>query len=204
MRVGVGSGNPVKRRAVERALGLDGETERVADVADVEAVPVASGVSEQPLGHEETITGARNRAAAVLRSGTDGPSDPHDLGVGLEGGIARFPGADGLFLVVWAAVDDGDRVGVGSGPSLRLPGGVATRIEAGEELGPVMDDRLGVDGVARRGGAVAALTDGRVDRTEALVTAVAGALGPFVSEQYRDGDAMGARLDLRRSENESA
>ncbi|SFH56404.1 inosine/xanthosine triphosphatase [Halorubrum aquaticum] len=171
MRVGVGSGNPVKRRAVERALGTN-ETE------SVESVAVPSGVSEQPTGHAETVAGAENRAAAVLEAGG------YDLGVGLEGGVARFEGVDGLFLVMWAAVDDGDRVGRGSGPSLRLPDGVADRVDAGGELGPIMDDVLDTTGVARRGGAAGALTNGGLDRTDALAAAVSGALGPFVSDLY--------------------
>ncbi|MDZ5812865.1 inosine/xanthosine triphosphatase [Halorubrum sp. AD140] len=183
MRVGVGSGNPVKRRAVERVLessGTDlvddspGDTTTVA----VESVPVPSGVSEQPTGHAETVAGAENRAAAVLDAGA------YDLGVGIEGGVARFDGADGLFLVMWAAVADGSEVGRGAGPSLELPADVAARIDEGAELGPVMDDVLDTTGVARRGGAAGALTGGRVDRADALATAVAGALGPFVSDLY--------------------
>lgn len=78
MRIGVGSGNPVKRRAVEQALGIATESGPGADPRDaesslldglpddpetvaVEAVPVPSGVSEQPTGHTETIAGAENR-----------------------------------------------------------------------------------------------------------------------------------------------
>ncbi|PHQ38860.1 hypothetical protein DJ69_09345 [Halorubrum persicum] len=197
MRVGVGSGNPVKRRAVEQALGVErdsdpgtvsrdsgtgalhdlrGDPEAIA----VETVPVPSGVSEQPTGHAETIAGAENRAAAVL----DAEPDTYDLAVGIEGGVAGFDGADGLFLVMWAAVSDGSRTGRGAGPSLELPADVAARIEDGEELGPVMDDLLDTEGVARRGGAAGAFTRGRVDRADALATAVAGALGPFVSDLY--------------------
>jgi len=48
----------------------------------------------------------------------------------------------------------------------------------------VMDDRLDESGVARGRGAVGVLTGGRVDRTEALSAAVAGALGPFVTDLY--------------------
>lgn len=177
MRVGVGSGNPVKRRAVELALEADGTAER-GTVGPVESVRVDSGVSEQPTGHAETVAGAENRAAAVLER------DEFDLGVGLEGGVARFEGVDGLFLVMWAAVDDGDRVGRGSGPSLRLPDDVAARVERGAELGPVMDDVLDTTGVARRGGAAGSLTNGGVDRADALAAAVSGALGPFVSDLY--------------------
>ncbi|KKF39479.1 hypothetical protein FK85_28295, partial [Halorubrum saccharovorum] len=164
MRVGVGSGNPVKRRAVEQVL----ESSRGTDLVDelggdprtvaVESVPVSSGVSEQPTGHAETIAGAENRAEGVL----DADQGPYDLGVGIEGGVAGFDGADGLFLVMWAAVSDGSRVGRGAGPSLELPTDIATRIDEGEELGPVMDDVLDTNGVARRGGAAGALTNGRV------------------------------------------
>lgn len=177
MRIGVGSGNPVKRRAVERALETTDGDGTVLD-AELEAVPVPSGVSEQPVGHAETLTGAENRAAAVLDAGA------YDLGIGIEGGVARFEAADGLFLVMWAVATDGDRVGRGSGPSLRLPDRIATRIDEGEELGPVMDDVLDTTGVAKRGGAAGALTAGSIDRTDALATAVAGALGPFVTDHY--------------------
>ena len=192
LRVGVGSGNPVKRRAVELALGsaadadLPGGPTRVA----IESVPVDSGVSEQPTGHAETIAGAQNRAAAVLDAAPGGgaggaePAATYDLGVGIEGGVAGFDGADDRYLIMWAAVTDGDRVGRGAGPSLALPADVAARLDDGAELGPVMDDLLDTDGVAKRGGAAGALTNGRVDRAEALATAVSGALGPFVSDLY--------------------
>lgn len=175
MRIGVGSGNPVKRRAVESVLD-DGEGE-FGETATVEAVPVASGVSEQPRGHAETIEGAKTRAANVV-------SKEYDLGIGIEGGVAEFDGSDGLFLVMWAAVDDGETIGRGSGPSVRLPPNVERRIREGAELGPVMDDVLGERDVAKRQGAAGAFTNGRVDRDEALATAVAGALGPFVTELY--------------------
>lgn len=172
MRIGVGSGNPVKRRAVASAV-----QDVLRDPA-VESVPVESGVSEQPSGHEETHRGAGNRARNVLAAGD------YDLGVGLEGGVAGFDGTDGLFLVMWAAVSDGERTGHGAGPSMRLPEHVSTRLGDGAELGPVMDDLLGEDDVAKKQGAAGAFTAGRVDREEALATAVAGAMGPFVTDYY--------------------
>jgi inosine/xanthosine triphosphatase len=165
VHVAVGSGNPVKRDAVQRAL----------PAATVEAIPVDSGVSEQPWGDDETVEGARNRARRAL-----GPD--YDLGVGLEGGVAARDG--GLFLVMWAAATDGDRTEVGGGPRLRLPEDVAGRLHDGAELGPVMDDLLDTSGVAENRGAAGVLTGGTTDRTEALRTAVAGALGPFVTEHF--------------------
>jgi len=169
MRVAVGSENPVKVAATEQAIGDRFD-------ADVVAVGVGSGVAEQPRGFAETMAGAENRAERAL---TDG-----DLGVGIEGGVASIEGSSGLFLIMWAAVTDGAEWGSGGGPSLRLPADVAERIRAGEELGPVMDDLLHTDGVARGQGAAGALTDGSIDRESALAHAVAGALGPFVTDLY--------------------
>jgi inosine/xanthosine triphosphatase len=170
MHIGVGSGNPVKRRAVESMF----------PDATVTAVSVDSGVSEQPFGHDETIRGAENRARTVLVA----DEVEADYGVGLEGGVAEFDGTDGLFVVMWAAVTDGDRVGHGAGPSLELPADIAARVRDGEELGPVMDDVLGTTDVAKKEGAAGALSGERIDREQALGTAVAGAFGPFATEFY--------------------
>lgn len=169
MHIGVGSTNPVKVAATRAAF--------VRPVT-VEAVAVDSGVSEQPTGEAETIRGAENRAGNVLAAGD------FDLAVGLEGGVAEVDGADGCFLIMWAAASDGDRVGLGAGPRLRLPASIADRIDAGEELGPVMDDVLGTDDVAKKEGAAGALTGNAIDREEGLRHAVAGALGPFVTDLY--------------------
>ena len=166
MRVAVGSGNPVKRDAVAAAL----------PDATVESVAVDSGVAEQPWGDEETVEGARNRAERALAAGD------YDLGVGVEGGVAERVGD--LYLIMWAAATDGEDHAVGGGPRIRLPDDIAERLHDGEELGPVMDDVLDTSGVAENQGAAGVLTGGVTDRTEALRTAVAAALGPFVTEYY--------------------
>ncbi|MBX0321867.1 inosine/xanthosine triphosphatase [Halomicroarcula sp. F13] len=168
MDVAVGSENPVKRAAVERIL----------PDAVVVSVGVDSGVAEQPRGRAETVTGAENRAAAAL-SATDA-----DFGVGIEGGVTERDRPPGLWLVMWAVVTDGDRTAYGEGPSIRLPEAVAGRVRDGEELGPVLDDRLGREAVAEREGAVGVYTDGRLTRTDALTDAVAGAFGPFLTDRY--------------------
>ncbi|WP_380678866.1 DUF84 family protein [Salinigranum sp. GCM10025319] len=199
MRIAVGSGNPVKRDA----------TARVFPEATVEAVVVDSGVSEQPVGHDETRRGATTRARRALEvetrigddSGTaDGSGAGYDLAVGIEGGVVANDGVagdtedgapdavdvvgDDLSLVMWAAVTDGRRLSRGGGPTLPVPDGIAARVRAGEELGPVMDDVLGVDDVAKKQGAAGAFTAGRLTRTDALEAAVAVAAGPFLSEWY--------------------
>ena len=170
MDVAVGSTNPVKVAATRTALSNAG-----VDAA-VEAVGVDSGVSEQPRGTTETARGARNRARRAL--------DGADLGVGIEGGVDDEGPVDGLSLVMYAAVTDGDRIELAAGPRLRLPEDIADRVRAGAELGPVMDDVVGLAGVKRREGAAGVLTAGATDRETALVTAVAGAMGPFLTDYY--------------------
>jgi len=86
-----------------------------------------------------------------------------------------------LSLLVWAAVTDGTEVGVATGPSFPLPPAVARRVRDGEELGPVVDDLLDESGAAPGRGTAGVVTGGRVDRRDALRTAVAGALAPFRS-----------------------
>ncbi|AEH38611.1 DUF84 family protein [Halopiger xanaduensis] len=172
MDVAVGSTNPVKIDAVERTL------ERFDP--RVTAFDVESGIPEQPWSVEETVTGAENRARRALAR-ADGN---YEFGVGLEGGVARFDGAPGVTLIMWAAVTDGERIERGGGPALRLPDRVADRLEAGEELGPVMDDELDTTGIAESEGAIGVCTEGLTDRTTALGQAIACAFGPFLTSQY--------------------
>lgn len=171
MHVAVGSTNPVKRAAVAQAL------ERFEPTVTVHTVD--SGVAEQPRSTAETITGAENRARRALEAAGE-----CEYGVGLEGGVARLEDTPGLYLIMWAAATDGGTVSRGGGPSLQLPDHVATRVESGEELGPVMDDVLGTANVAENEGAAGALTDRLTDRRRALAEAVACAFGPFVTPYY--------------------
>lgn len=167
MELAVGSTNPVKIDAVERTLERFDPT--------VTAVAVDSGVPEQPWSVEETVSGAETRAQRAL------DATSADFGVGLEGGVARFEGVPGLWLIMWAAVTDGQRLERGGGPTLRLPEAVERRLEDGAELGPVMDGRHGTDGIAESEGAAGVLTAGLTDRTRALGEAVACAFGPIVA-----------------------
>jgi len=173
-RVAVGSENPVKVGATERVGG-----ELFGGGVEVSAVAVDSGVSEQPRGRAETVTGAENRAARALEA------DPGaDYGVGIEGGVGDLTERPGLYVIMWAAVSDGERLERGGGPALRLPGDVAERVRSGEELGPVLDDRLDTGGLNERAGAAGVLTGGAIDRESALAHAVAGAFGPFATDLY--------------------
>ncbi|MBS3760449.1 inosine/xanthosine triphosphatase [Halodesulfurarchaeum sp.] len=170
MRVAVGSTNPVKHRATVGALG---------DLATtIDRIDVDPGVAEQPLTTTETVEGAKNRAERARAAGD------YDLGIGIEGGVARINGLEGWFLTMWAAIDDGSNCALGSGPRLRLPDEIGTELEQGAELGPLLDARLGTEEIKTGRGAVGVFTGNTIGREDALRHAVAVALGPIVSGHY--------------------
>ena len=167
--IAVGSKNPVKIGAVRAVM-----TTRWPSVR-VEGIEVASTVSDQPFGDDETIRGAVARAIAAREAlGAT-------LGVGLEGGVVEQP--DGTMRTcAWAAiVDAAGKQGVGGSLSIPLPPAVAAQIRDGAELGHAMDRLTGAHNTKQRAGAVGILTDGLVDRQRAYEVLVSYALAPFLT-----------------------
>jgi len=163
----VGSRNPAKIEAVRRALA------RLAPACALEAVDVASGVPDQPVGDHATRLGARNRAKAALAvTGAE-------IAFGLEGGVHHEPPV--VWLVSWvAAITRDGRSGDASGLRMLLPTAVAVRLAAGDELGTIIDDLFGVAASKQDTGAVGLLTEGFVSRTDAFADLVAMACAPLL------------------------
>jgi inosine/xanthosine triphosphatase len=176
--VAVGSSNPVKIGATRAVIT------RVAPAARVEGVSVSSTVRDQPWGDDETIRGARSRAAAA-RQALDA-----DLGVGIEGGVVED--ADGLRTCAWAVVvGSEDREGRGGSLAMPLPPVVADLVRGGLELGDAMDEVAGTQNVKQAQGAVGLLTLGLIDRQRAYEALITYALAPFLVPEYWVG--TGAR-----------
>jgi inosine/xanthosine triphosphatase len=166
--------NPVKIGAVRAIVAA-----RWPD-AVVEGVAVASTVSDQPFGDDETIRGAVARARAA-REATGA-----ELGVGLEGGVVEQP--DGrMRTCAWCAIVDASGTqGVGGSLAMPLPDAVASLIREGVELGHAMDRLVGGHDTKRGAGAVGILTDGLVDRQRAYEVLVSYALAPFLTPSHYD------------------
>jgi inosine/xanthosine triphosphatase len=170
MKIAVGSGNPVKISAVEAIIA------RVWPMADVESIPVASGVNPMPMDDDECISGAMARALAS-RAAVDA-----DLGVGLEGGV-HWAGQR-LFLTGWVAVvDRNGRNSFASASRLPLPEPIAAAVRAGRELGPLMDEVTGRQDTRLAEGAIGILTHGLMTRQASFEAAVAYALAPWLSPE---------------------
>lgn len=133
--------------------------------ASIVPVAVASDVSEQPWGAEETAAGARHRAVAAQKQ------IGADLGVGLEGGVEEGPG--GLYVCGWAAIVTVDgRWGLASSGRALLPPELALELRSGVELGVAIDRWAGRHGVRHDVGTIGILTDGLIQRHEAFAEAI--------------------------------
>ncbi len=174
MRVVIGSLNRAKGEAVRNVFN------KVFENIDFEQVNVSSGVREQPLCDDEAILGAINRAEGALKKFSD-----FDFGVGLEGTVNT--NKYGMFIRGWVAIVSKDGVvSIGSSGSVLLPHYLRERIEAGEELGPVIQDLMNdsENEIRHSLGALGVLTNGLYTRVDQFENAVSCALSKFVASKY--------------------
>ena len=181
LRVSVGSKNPVKLNAVLAGFQMAFPD----DVVVVDGHDVPSGVAAQPFGDEETKRGAVNRARAALDA-----DESADFGVGLEGGCGDVEGpggAAGVDCFAYMAVlrrRDG-RWGVARTSTFPLPPRLVRLLRGTEpgqpkmELGDADDLVFGDVNSKQKGGTIAKLTKGAIDRTEYYLHAMHCALCPF-------------------------
>ncbi len=171
LHVIVGSTNPVKIEAAH--LGFAAAFPGAS--VHAEGAAAESGVSAQPMGHDETRAGARNRALAVRRDYAK------HYAVGIEGGLSVL--SDGpLWAFAWVMVISPDgRQGEASSGGFILPREVSALIHAGLELGEADDRVFGRSGSKQQGGSVGLLTHGALNRTHLYSPAVTMALIPFLN-----------------------
>jgi inosine/xanthosine triphosphatase len=164
LRIGVGSTNPVKIRAVEEVMR---RIHRTVDVVPIGHQPAAG---KQPWGLD-TFRGARERAFAALGD--------NDLGVGIEAGV--FERYDGLYDVQHCVVVDRDgRVTIGHGSGFRYPPDIAEKVRQGMTVGEAFDQTFDEDGLGRREGAIGLLTNSLLTRQQLTEQAVMAAMVPRI------------------------
>jgi inosine/xanthosine triphosphatase len=168
VRVAVGSGNPNKADAVRRAFAgfpaFDGAT--------FVSMAAPSGVSDQPVGYEETLKGADNRACGAYNG--------YHYGVGLESGLVPIQGTETGYMNLTACVIyDGERFFRGVGPAFELPPAVCRMVVEGQcELDEAVY-RAGLSENERIGyaeGLIGILSGGAVTRADYMIPAVTMAL----------------------------
>ena len=174
----VASNNPVKLRAALQGFKkMFPENEYV-----VRNVSTASGVRNQPVGDDETLLGATNRARAARVLVPEG-----DFWVGIEGGVGGEDGEMSAFA--WVYVECKNFTGKGKSGTFYLPPKIAALVRQGKELGEADDIFFERSNSKQENGAIGILTGNIIDRAALYETAVVLALVPFKNpELYSENE----------------
>lgn len=163
MHIAVGTQNAAKIQAVTEAM------QHYTQFANLPIVGFAvdSGVPSQPVGLEQTITGAKNRALQAYTSA------PALLGIGLESGLFAVPYTkSGYMDTVCCALYDGKQYHLGLSSAFEYPKELVDAVlnhsteisTAAKELG-FTTDKQGA-------GMVGLLSDGILTRTSYTMQAI--------------------------------
>lgn len=168
MKIIVGSKNPIKIEAVERAI------RKVWSDAEIFSFEATSKVSDQPKTNKEAIEGAINRAKDCLSKNSA------DMAIGIESCI--YENEFGVFVSAWAvAIDKNGNVGIGSGGGPILPQRIVSEIKKGRELGPIMDEIVHDKDTKKKQGTIGILTGNILKRIDSLEFPVICALSRFIN-----------------------
>lgn len=154
LHVVVGSTNPVKVGAVKTVLTRAVDESLLPRVvqAAVSGLSVPSGVSDQPIGEEETRRGAVGRAQAVLAQMPEA-----DWGVGLEGGVVKLDNS--YYTCAWCVIASRQgKQSFGGGLYMPLPPAIARDLDVGIELGEATDRLFQTQNSKHAGGALGYLS----------------------------------------------
>jgi inosine/xanthosine triphosphatase len=175
MIISLGSKNPVKLKALETAFNSFYEKNKLSFFN----FEVPSFVPDQPIGLEETILGASNRAYNVFNK------KECILGCGIESGIFKDPLEDIYYNTTVCVLFDGEKFFKGIGPAFKLPE-KASRLLINQnmeldaavmESGYTTNKRIGYSQ-----GLIGILSKGKVDRMSYTVPAVQMALISYINK----------------------
>ncbi len=164
----VSSTNPVKIQSARSGF----EKMFPGQAVTVQPATVPSGVSDQPVGDNETLQGAYNRACGARERMPEA-----EYWLGIEGGIDDLDGE--MCAFAWVVVLDGSRCGKARSGAFYLPHPVAQLVRDGRELGEADDIVFGRSNSKQANGAVGLLTGDALDRAGLYEQAVLLALIPF-------------------------
>jgi inosine/xanthosine triphosphatase len=171
-KVYIGSANPVKIKCTEYAFN---DVFRDNQAFDFIGISVPSGVSDQPMTDQETLSGAENRAKQLMTEFHDG-----DFFVGIEGGIEQNESETEAFA--WVVILNKNMLGRARTATFQLPPKITELISQGVELGHADDMVFNRTNSKQGNGAVGILTNNIIDRIEYYRPAVVLALIPFINQ----------------------
>jgi len=202
IQIAVGSTRRPKLDAVRDALEalwpkLSAQSAPPLERFEIVAREVPSGVRETPLTRADSMSGARNRAEALLQIARDA-NLPWQYFVGLEGGldVVEDNRRRVVFLSSWACVTDGSGRGAfGQSGAIVLPDALAAEVlDRGVSLSVAIDAFAARRGVRDAEGAWGVLTAGLITRRDSFRIATINAFAPFFNaEMYAAAEARAQR-----------
>jgi len=174
MKIIIGTENKAKIQAIKEVFNL------VWTDLEIIGEKFSSDVSDQPLTEEEGIKGAINRAKNAKIKYAEA-----DFYIGMEGYVDT--NEYGMFLAgIVAIIDKNGNIGIGSSAKMQLPEFIQKKIEAGQELGPIikelMNDTTG--DIRHFDGTNGILSKGLYNRVDEFKDATKCALVKFLSPEF--------------------
>lgn len=177
IKIKIGSKNPVKINAAAKAMATLFPDAQI----DAQGMDAPSGVADQPMTDLETRQGAINRVRYCQQQSQIQQTEV-DYYFAMEGGVDCFEFGPATFAYI--AIGHQDQLAIGRSAILPLPMQVYRALEAGEELGHVMDRLFNTVNIKQKGGAIGLLTHGHATResnyTQAIILAMAQFLNPAI------------------------
>ncbi len=174
-KIAIGSTNPVKVKAVNKGM------KKLFPKAKFIGIEVESGVARQPIGDEETLQGARNRAKEALTQ------TKSDIGVGLEGGVMETK--YGPMNTVWCSlVTETGAESISGGAHFLIPEKWMERVKMGQEIGEILDEVYGGKNIKKKQGMIGMLTKNLTNRREEYTQLVKLAMVKLISSELYTSD----------------
>lgn len=180
MLIAIGTKNQAKIQALQETL----EEIRCFDSFEILSFSVSSGVSDQPLSLEETITGAKNRARASFLL----PDSAPHYGFGIESGLIQAPGTRTGFLnLCVCCIYNGKNYNTGFSTGFEVPFPILQRVieekldlsQACIASGISANKKLGEEE-----GLIGILTKGKINRQEYTKQCIHTALVQIVNHSW--------------------
>ena len=168
MKIKVGSKNPAKVKAVEDTI----KNYALFESSQVEGMAADSRVKEQPIGLEETIAGAKNRAQNAFVD--------CEYSFGLESGLIPIPETKtGYMDLTVCAIYDGKEFHLGTSAMFEYPRKITSMAINGEAEISQAAKIIGLTEKSKVGneeGMIGILSKGRWDRKSLTAQAIITAL----------------------------
>jgi len=182
INVCIGSLNPTKIEATQKAFN------KFYERFTLYKIKVDSSVSNQPIGIENIIEGAKNRALGALSFLHDKSNSINvNLGVGIESGLIKIPQSNTGYmdLQFCTIVDDNNKMTLGSGNAFEYPQSVIKEVLADNktEIGVIIGKLANNKNLKNETGAISFLSNQKITRVDILTYAVICALIPRINKE---------------------